>query len=63
MKNSRFWEVGYEEFTILGGAVEGYRRSRHRRHYGAHDHVMYGPRPVLLNHSPVALIIVAGDYQ
>ena len=36
---------------------------RHRRHYGAHDHIMYGPRPVLLNHSPVALIIVAGDYQ
>ena len=36
---------------------------RHRRNYGAHDHVMYGPRPVLLNHSPVALIIVAGDYQ
>ena len=53
----------YEEFTFLGSAVEGYRRSRHRRHYGAHDHVMHGPRPVLLNHSPVALIIVAGDYQ
>ena len=28
-----------------------------------HDHIMHGPRPVLLNHSPVALIIVAGDYQ
>jgi len=36
---------------------------RHRRHYGAHDHELHGPRPVLLNHSPVALIIVAGDYQ
>ena len=36
---------------------------RHRCHYGAHDHELHGPRPVLLNHSPVALIIVAGDYQ
>ena len=36
---------------------------RHRRNHGAHDHVVHGPRPVLLNHSPVALIIVAGDYQ
>ena len=37
MKNSRF----------LGSAVEGDSSSRHRRHYGAHDHIMYGPRPIL----------------
>ena len=32
----------------MGSAVEGNSSSRHRRHYGAHDHVMYGPRPAVL---------------
>ena len=37
----------YEEFTILGCAVEGNSSSHHGSRHGADHDLMYGPRPIL----------------
>ena len=37
----------YEEFKILGCAVEGYSSSHHGGSHRTDNYVMYGPRPVL----------------
>ena len=39
--------VAYEEFKILGCAVEDYSSSHHGSRHGADDYVMYGAWPIL----------------
>ena len=39
--------VDYEEFKILGCAVEGYSSSHHCGSHRTDDHVMYGQWPIL----------------
>ena len=40
--------LAYEEFKILGCAVEGYSSSHHGGSHRTDDHVMYGPRSALM---------------